>query len=167
MKERKIKVRQAKPKDVVNIFKLLKSGWSEQTVEYAPVDDLRGFQWILGILRDGFIAVADLDGRIVGVACASPFQPPWSFQWMLDMENLYIMPQFRGEGVFVSLMNAVEQWADKVKLSMVLGITTGEKPEVKDRMMCIAGWTYTGGNYIRPFDEQQQENNKNKQHDSE
>ena len=125
MKKKTIKVRTGQPKDVVNIFRLLSSAWDEQTVEYAPIDDLRGFQWILKILREGFIAVADLDGRIVGVAVASPFQPPWSFQWMLDLEHFYVMPKFRGEGVSTSLMKAVEQWADSVKLSMVFGIKTG------------------------------------------
>ncbi len=150
----KIKVRSAQPKDVVNIVKLLMSGWSEQTIEYAPVNDLLGYQWILKILRDGFIAVADLNGRIVGAACASPFQPPWSLKWVLDMEFYYVMPQFRGDGVSEALMKAVEQWADSVKLSIHFGIRTGEKPDVKDRMMKMAGWTYVGGNYVRPYDGQ-------------
>lgn len=150
----KIKVRSAQPKDVVNISKLLISGWNEQTIEYAPVNDLLGYQWILKILRDGFIAVADLNGRIVGAACASPFQPPWSLKWVLDMEFYYVMPQFRGDGVSESLMRAVEQWSDKVKLPIHFGIRTGEKPDVKDRMMKMAGWIYVGGNYVRPFNGQ-------------
>lgn len=149
-----IKVRSAQPKDVVNIAKLLISGWNEQTIEYAPVNDLLGYQWILKILRDGFVAVADLNGRIVGAACASPFQPPWSLKWVLDMEFFYVMPQFRGDGVSDSLIGAVEQWADKVELPIHFGIRTGEKPDVKDRMMKIAGWSYVGGNYVRQYNGQ-------------
>ena len=158
----KIKVRTAQPKDVVNIFKLMMSGWNEQTIEYAPVDDLRGYQWIMNILREGFVAVADLNGRIVGVACALPFQPPWSFTWVLDMTVFYVMPQFRGDGVSDALMSAVEQWADKIKMSMYFGIRTGEKPEVKDRMMSMAGWTYVGGNYVRPYDGRIEQHNQDK-----
>ncbi len=150
-------VRRAVAKDIVNIAKLLSGGWNEQTVEYAPIDDLRGYRWILGIIEEGFVAVADLNGRIVGASCASPFIPPWSTQWLLDMEFLYIMPSFRKAGVADELIKAVEGFADTVELPLTLGIQTGEKPLVKDRMMKMAGFTYVGGNYLRPFDGQQQQ----------
>ena len=160
MSKKKIQVRRATPKDIVNIVKLLKTGWNEQSVEYAPIDDLRGYRWLLGILEEGFIAVADLNGRIVGAACASPFIPAWSTQWMLDMEFLYLLPNFRDGAVQKGLLDAVEGWADTVaKLTMIFGIKTGDRPLVKDRMMNIAGWQYVGGNHLRPFDGQRQEKN--------
>lgn len=162
-----IQVRKALPKDIVNICKLLTGGWKEQTTEYAPIDDLRGYQWMLGILEDGFVAVADLNGRIVGAACASPFLPPWSTQWLLDMEFLYIMPKFRGDDVARELIRAVEGFADLVKLSMVFSIQTGERPLVKDRMMKMAGFTYVGGSYLRPYDGRKQKNNENQADDGE
>ena len=165
MGEKKIKVRRAVPKDIVNIAKLLTGGWNEQTVEYAPIDDLRGYEWLLGILEKGFIAVADLNGRIVGAACASPFIPPWSTQWLLDMEFLYIMPTFRQAGVAQGLIEAVEGFADRVELPMTFGIQTGDKPLVKDRLMKIAGFTYVGGNYLRPYNgRKQKEDNDKQQH---
>lgn len=157
MGEKKILVRRAVAKDIVNIAKLLSGGWNEQTVEYAPIDDLRGYRWILSIIEEGFVAVADLNGRIVGASCASPFIPPWSTQWLLDMEFLYIMPSFRQAGVADELIKAVEGFADKVELPLTLGIQTGEKPLIKDRMMKMAGFTYVGGNYLRPFNGQQQD----------
>lgn len=156
-----IRVRKAEPKDVVNICKLLKAGWNEQTVEYAPVDDLRGYKWILSILEEGLVAVADLNGRIVGAACASPYRPPWSLQWMLDMEFLYILPSFREAGVAEDLLGAIEGFADRVKLSLTFGIQTGDRPLVKDRMMKQAGWTYVGGNFIRPTEDDGQEQAEN------
>lgn len=160
MSEKKIKVRKAVPKDVVNIAKLLTSGWNEQTVEYAPIDDLRGYRWILSIIEEGFVAVADLNGRIVGASCASPYKPAWSHQWMLDMEFLHIIPSFRGAGVAEQLEKAVTGFADSVKLPMTFGIQTGDRPLVKDRLMQIAGWTYVGGNFLRPnTDGQEQEDN--------
>ncbi len=157
MGEKKIKVRRAVPRDIVNIAKLLTSGWNEQTVEYAPIDDLRGYSWLLGIIETGFIAVADLNGRIVGASCASPFIPPWSTQWLLDMEFLYIMPTFRQDGVSKGLIEAVEGFADKVKLPITFGIQTGDKPLVKDRLIKMAGFTYVGGNYLRPYNGQEQD----------
>lgn len=156
-KEVKIRVRKAEPKDCVNIVKLLKEGWNEQTVEYAPVEDLRGYRWILDILEVGFIAVADLSGRIVGVAAAAPYQTPWSRQWMLEMEFLYILPKFRGDGVANELVRSVEQFSNKVGLSTTFTIATGDRPLVKDRMMRSAGWNYVGGNFLRPADGQGQQ----------
>ena len=161
----KIQVRRAVPKDNVNICKLLTGGWKEQTVEYAPIDDLRAYRWILGIIEEGFVAVADLNGRIVGASCASPFLPPWSLLWMLDMEFLYVMPQFRGSGVSKGLIEAVEGFADKVKLSMVFSIQTGDDPLGKDQMMKNAGFTYVGGSYLRPYDGRKQKDNENESDD--
>lgn len=160
MTKSKVHVRKAEPKDIVNICKLLSSGWKEQTVEYAPIDDLRGYRWILGIIEEGFIAVADLNGRIVGAACASPFMPQWSLQWMLDMEFLYVIPNFRGSDVDKELVKAVTGFADKVKLPLTFTIQTGDRPLVKDRLTQMAGFTYVGGNHLRPFDGRKQEDNK-------
>jgi len=164
MSEKKIMVRKAVPKDVVNIVKLLTGGWNEQTVEYAPIDDLRGFRWILDIIEEGFLAIADLNGRIVGAACASPYKPAWSHQWLLDMEFLYIMPSFRGDELAAQLVKAVTGFADSVKLPMTFGIQSGDRPVVKDRLIQTLGWQYVGGNFLRPSvtDGQEQDHN-NKQ----
>ena len=164
MSEKKIVVRRAVPKDVVNIVKLLTGGWNEQTVEYAPIDDLRGFRWILDIIEEGFLAIADLNGRIVGAACASPYKPAWSHQWLLDMEFLYIMPSFRGDELAAQLVKAVTGFADSVKLPMTFGIQSGDRPVVKDRLIQTLGWQYVGGNFLRPSvtDGQEQDHN-NKQ----
>lgn len=156
-KEIKIRVRRAEPKDCVNIVKLLREGWNEQTVEYAPVDDLRGYRWILDILEVGFIAVADLSGRIVGVAGCAPYQTPWSRTWMLEMEFLYLLPTFRGDGVAKELIRAVEKFADTVGHSLTFTIATGDRPLVKDRMMKQADWKYVGGNFLRPTSGQGQQ----------
>ena len=159
MSEKKIRVRKAEPKDIVNICNLLKKGWNLQTTEYAPIDEMRGYAWILGILREGFIAVADLNGRIVGAACGNPYRPQWSLQWMVDMSFLFILPSFREAGVAQELIKAVELFADEHEASMTFEIQTGDRPEVKDRMMKIAGWTYSGGHFLRPANVKGQRNN--------
>lgn len=150
---RTIRVRRAEPHDVVNICKLLKNnGWNEQTVEYAPIDEIRGYRWMLNILEVGMAAVADLDGRIVGVAAVTPFVPPWApaDNWMLDMQILYVHPAFRKEAVADRLIKAVEGFADRHGLTLTFTIMSGDRPTTKDRMMEMAGWIYGGGNFIRP-----------------
>lgn len=157
--KKKIKVRRAEPRDIVNIAKLLTEGWNEATTEFAPIDDACGYRWILGILEEGFVVVADLNGRIIGAACASPYRPPWSLKWLMDMEFLYVLPSFRKDGIADSLVRAVENFADKHKAPLTFGIQTEDKPHVKDRMMKIAGWFYVGGNFLRPAHGQKQDNN--------
>ena len=76
---------------------------------------------------------------------------------MLDMEFLYILPTFRGEGVVEGLLAAVQRFADTVKLSLTFGIQTGDRPLVKDRLMKAAGWEYVGGNFLRPAEDDGQE----------
>lgn len=163
MSDPTIRVRKAETKDIVNIAKLLKSGWKDQIVEYAPIDDLRGYRWLLSIIETGFLAVADLNGRIVGAACVIPFKPPWSTQWLLDMQFLYIMPNFRQAGVAEGLISAVQGFADKVELPMTFAIQTGEKPLVKDRLIQMAGFTYVGGSYLRPYDGRKQQHDRDDQ----
>lgn len=155
-----IQVRKAEPKDIVNISKLLINGWNEQTVEYAPINDVRGYAWILGILDEGFIAVADLNGRIVGAVAASPYRPPWSLKWLVDVEFLYILPQFRQADIARLLISASEGFADEHGAAMTFGIQSGSRVLAKDRMMKQAGWEYVGGNFLRPSNGQEQENNK-------
>lgn len=156
----KVIVRKAKVTDIVNVYKLLQRGWNAQVVEYAEYDEIKGMLWLLSIIEEGFLAVADMSGRIVGAACASPFMPPWSRQWMLDMEFLYVDPACRADGVARELVRAVEAFADKVNLSITFGIQTGERVDTKDRLMKIAGFTYTGGNFLRPARGQIQEENR-------
>jgi len=160
-KQKKIKVRRAEPKDIVNIAKLLHEGWNEATTEFAPIDDVCGYRWILGILEEGFVVVADLNGRIIGAACASPYRPPWSRKWLIDMEFLYVLPSFRKDGIADSLVRAVENFADNNSAPLTFGIQTEDKPLVKDRMMKMAGWFYIGGNFLRPTNGQKQDNNDN------
>lgn len=155
----KVVIRKAKVTDVVNVYKLLQRGWNAQVVEYAEYDEMKGMLWILSIIEEGFLAVADMSGRIVGAACASPFLPPWSRQWMLDMEFLYVDPNCRADGVARELVRAVEGFADRVKLPLIFGMQTGERVDTKDRLMKIAGFTYTGGNFLRPANGQLEEEN--------
>lgn len=162
MTSKTIKVRRAEPKDIVNIAKLLKGGWNQQTLKFAPIDDACGYKWILSILEEGFVVVADLNGRIIGTACAEPYRPHWSHTWLMDMAFLYVLPSFRRDGVAEKLIQAVTNFADKHGAGLTFGIETLDKPLIKDRLLKIAGWTYTGGNFLRPpkEDGRKQDNNE-------
>lgn len=48
------------------------------------------------------------DGRILGYAYASPFQPRAAFQWGADV-SIYVHPQAQGRGVGKALYDALEE----------------------------------------------------------
>lgn len=160
-----IEVRLAEPKDVVNIGKILKEADSRLTTPYAPVDDVRLHQWILSVIDAGICAVADLSGRIVGVIGASAYQPEWSRGWAMDVGFYYVYPQFRGAGLEKTLLDAIEGWCDGkaraigADIPLLVTINSGERPEVKDRMMGIRGYRYCGGNFARISSGQQEQEN--------
>lgn len=161
-----INVRFAEPKDIVNIGKLLKDGDSRLTVPYAPVDDVRLHQWILTVIDQGICAVADLSGRVVGVIGASAYQPEWSTSWAMDVNFFYVLPNFRSAGLEKTLLSAAEGWCDAKEkmlgfsIPLLVTINSGDKADVKDRMLGIRGYRYCGGNFTRIRDGQQnQEDN--------
>lgn len=154
--EKKIKVRLATPRDVVRIGKLLEDHDPRLTIGYAPVNDVRLYQWILEIIQTGVCAVADLSGRIVGLMGATPFQPPWSLNWAYDVDFYYILENFRGEGLERALLKAVEGWVDNrskrlgYRMPLTLSINTGDRAEAKTRMVSMnTDYTFTGGNFVR------------------
>jgi len=156
MASKKIVVRLASPKDVVAVGKMLQDCDPRLQLGYAPVNDVRLYQWILGIISTGVLAVADLSGRIVGVLGATPYQPPWSLNYAYDVDFFYIMEKFRGEGLEDHLMLAVEGHVDGLseqlgyELPLTLSINTGDRAEAKVRMMSMKSrYTFTGGNWVR------------------
>jgi len=152
----KIKVRLATPKDNVAVGKLLMDVDPRLQIGYAPVNDVRLYQWILEIIQTGVLAVADLSGRIVGVLGATPYQPPWSLQYAYDVDFFYILESFRGEGLEDHLLKAVEGHVDGIsaqlgyQVPLTLQINTGDRAEAKVRMMSMKeNYTFTGGNFVR------------------
>lgn len=160
----KIKVRLATPKDNVAVGKLLMDVDPRLQLGYAPVNDVRLYQWILEIIQTGVLAVADLSGRIVGVLGATPYQPPWSLQYAYDVDFFYILDSFRGEGLEEHLLSAVEGHVDGIseqvgyEVPLTLQINTGDRAEAKVRMMSMKKqYTFTGGNFVRTLANGRQE----------
>ena len=78
---------------------------------------------------------------------------------MLSNEWFYVMSQFRDSDIAISLLTAMEQFADadvlpitgdsKPRFAIMLGIVSGHQTGLKNRFMELQGFKNGGGNFVR------------------
>lgn len=145
-----IKIRPAKPLDVSNLCRLLEEAHSEGGV-YPPTDPHMGLRWITQTLNHGYVIVADVSGRLVGTLALTNFQFPWSPQWYLYLEWLFVQKKFRRAGAFKALIKACHAYADERDAPLIAGVSSADRNVfLKDRLFQMNGYKYTGGDFIRP-----------------
>lgn len=156
-----ITIRQAKPLDASNLTRLLTEAHDEAGA-YPPVDPNLGLKWITRTLTDGYVIVADVSGRLVGSLGITNYQFPWSHQWYMYLEWLYVQKKFRKAGAFIALMEACHAHADEHNAPLIAGISSADKDVfLKDKAMQMQGYVYTGGDFIRSSRSGQQEKEDN------
>ena len=146
-----IKIRQAKPLDASNIARLLIEAHDDTGPSaYPPVDHTIGLQWITRTLTEGYVLVADVSGRLVGSLALTNFQYPWSPEWYMSMEWLYVQKKFRSAGAFSALITACHAHADEHDAPLIAAIDAGDKDVfLKDKAFQQQGYMYVGGEFIR------------------
>lgn len=163
---RTLVIRRATAYDVVNLAKMLIQGREEQEegIWYPSIPEgdrgkMMACKYVLDLIDRAVIFVADLNGRLLGCIGCSVDRYPWSDDWMLSNEWFYVMPQFRDSDIAVSLLAAMEQFADadelpitgdpKPRFAIMLGIVSGHQTGVKNRFMEQQGFKNGGGNFVR------------------
>lgn len=101
-------VRRARPADCVNVFRVLRPQFEAQPVE---VDDGKAIAFVLHLIENAYVVVADLSGRVVGAAVCSAYPPPFSREFLLDLEFLAAAPSFEQRGVKEALLSNVANYA--------------------------------------------------------
>lgn len=147
----KILIRKARATDTSNLIRLLEDGHEDDASAYpGAVDQVRGLRWITETLCDGHVIVADLSGRLVGSLALTNYQFPWSAQWYMYLEWLFVHKRFRAMGAFDAMMAAAHAYADEHGAPILAGVSaSGKDVFVKDRLMQMRGYTYIGGDFIR------------------
>lgn len=152
-----IKIRQAKPLDASNIYRLLVEAHDEGGA-YPPVDPYMGLNWVTRTLTSGYVIVADVSGRLVGSLALTNFQFPWAPQWYMYLEWLYVQKKFRKGGAFDALMKACHAHADEKDAPIMAGVSAADKDVfLKDKAFQYQGYVYIGGDFIRSSRSGQQE----------
>ena len=144
-----VKIRPARPLDTSNIARLLIE-CHEGGSAYPPVDHTVGINWITQTLANGFVVVADVSGRLVGSLALTNYQFPWSPEWYMYLEWLYVQRKFRKGGAFEALMTAAHAYADENDAPLLAGVSAGDaRVMLKDKMFEQHGYQYIGGDFIR------------------
>lgn len=145
-----IKIRPAKPLDSSNLVRLLTAAHDEAGT-YPPVDQTLGLNWITQTLTSGYIIVADVSGRLVGTLALTNYQFPWSSKSYMYLEWLFVQKKFRKGGAFEALIKACHAFADEHDAPILAGVSSGDREVfLKDKMFQQHGYTYIGGDFIRP-----------------
>lgn len=152
--EKTITIRRAVAHDFVSIMKLLEQAVQENEVAYPAIDPFKIMQWIGDTKRDGEILVAEIGSlekgsRLVGCIGMTVQFWKWSQEQFIGNEFMFVLPAFRKHGTFDKMIEAAEHFADKGNLRLVIGFSGGHKSDVKDRMMMLRGYHYSGGTFHR------------------
>lgn len=69
---------------------------------------------VIRVLRDpekGKYFVADDDGRVVGSLLITFEWSDWRNKWVLWIQSVYILPEYRKQGVFKNMYSHIKEWA--------------------------------------------------------
>jgi len=104
-------IRRATAPDVVNLYRLVSK--QDDFSMLGQPDEARALAFVLDLINNGYVVVAENSGRLVGSIGFAVHQPPPAFKWVLDGEWFFIVPSYRDSGVGADLLDAAIQAADK------------------------------------------------------
>ena len=73
----------------------------------------------------------------------------WSAERFIEDEFFFVLPQFRSRGTADFLLKAAEKFSDDSGLRLVVGFSGGKDAAIKDRIMQMRGFIYSGGTFTR------------------
>jgi hypothetical protein len=116
-----IKIRRAVPEDVVNIFKQTRNRAETEKPHFLGVpDNHRGMAFILDLIQNGYVIVADLSGRIVGCLGCSVYEIPYlpKDSWVMDAEFIAFAPGFEDNGTGAALLQNLRKFVLENKVPL-------------------------------------------------
>lgn len=108
----KVKIRKAEPRDVTALYRLLSEGEkNHRTVE--PNEGL-AYKHILDLIVQGYVAVAEHSGRVVGSIGFGVYSPGYSFESIYDCEWFEVLPSYKATGIGLALLRNALKKADEL-----------------------------------------------------
>ena len=141
-----VTIRPATAMDSCNIARLMKASWDPSHAAGAVrVHDQRAVRYVVDLLNDSRVIVADLSGRLVGALACALMRERWSQpeDWFLVDEFLMVPSTWVTRGIIERLLTDMETYADMQQLPLLLGGALISPPEViplppMGRLGCIA-----------------------------
>ena len=117
-------VRQAGEADAKALAPLYEQFYTEDGIKTGPDDIRRNLSAMLADDRAA-IWVAENAGEIVGFSSAT-LTLGVEFGWASELEDLYILPEFRGKGLARTILQAAVNWAEENGATDVILVITPE-----------------------------------------
>jgi N-acetylglutamate synthase-like GNAT family acetyltransferase len=146
-----VTVRPAQTLDAVNIVKLLRSAWQEiQNTQGVALSEERALGYVNNMIRDHFVVVAEVSGRVIGSIALQPMQYPWSEQWFMGEMWFFVVHTHRERITTRLLLKEAERLLDAKQMSAIF---RSEVPDDQDDFTRILhtreGYRHVGGVYVR------------------
>ena len=121
-----------------------------------PISDAKVLRTVVGTMKEGFVLVAEVGGRIVGVLGLEARQWWFSDDWFLGDNFFMILPEHRGMEPFAALVKAAQSLSDKTEIPMMLSILNPERTMAKIRLFSqVMDGECWGANFVYGMNERE------------
>jgi N-acetylglutamate synthase-like GNAT family acetyltransferase len=148
-------VRRAVPNDLPSIMKMLGEYLAGCATSYPSPELPAAAQTLLSAFHETspmLVLVAERDGELVGMACATSGRYLWAFAIQVEMKLILVRPDSRGGRAVLRLLEAIEQWAvSKGAVEISFAAATGKDDERTARMMEKRGYRRSGIDMVKPL----------------
>lgn len=143
-------IRVATEEDVPNTVGLLADMHKEASLTFPPMDAEKVVKAIFDVVKDGILLLAEThDNRIVGLLALVKSNYWFSnYPFIADLV-FYVSPEFRTSSAGYQLIKAAKAFSDKMKVPLMMSVTSGEDPRRKDNLYERSGLKYIGGIFAR------------------
>lgn len=153
--ETPIAVRPACFEDAFGIRDTLLDALSAAETPYPRPDMPYAVQYIMDLIAQDLVAVAECAGRIVGCIVLSYARWPWVHPSnpagiFLQNDHFWVEPTARRGGTAVKLLSFAKKKSDALKIWLSIDLSSLDaSTEAKDRFVKSQGFVYIGGKFMR------------------
>lgn len=115
--------------DVQGLVPLYERFFAEDAIEVAHTDIADNLKQMLADKRAA-VFIATTGGQVLGLASAS-LTCGVEFGWAAEIEDLFVLPEHRGQGLARQLIDAALRWADEWGARQIILIITPEAEEAQ------------------------------------
>lgn len=149
MASKEIVITKANGYDATRIARLLKEWFSVSAIPWPEPEPTHLVGWVLNTIDAGYVAIAEKDGRLYGVAGIEPFTMPWApGRPLMKDAFMYVPKAHRKLGVADALITALKLHCVELERPLVMGIITGVNTDKLERWYQIRGGKYAGGTMV-------------------
>lgn len=105
--------------------------------------------WVMNVLLNGYVVVAEEDGALVGTIGMGYTHFPWNDEiWIMNNDWLHVDEKYRHHGIANQLIDKVKEFAAEKNIIARFDVINDGKVEKIDKFLEIKGMRYMGGNFI-------------------